>query len=256
MQSRLLIGMAIATAALGAARFKGGWAFFGFDGAGPAAQFPDNAPCYACHQAHAAADITFVQSYPTLLPVAQKLGTLNPAYVAETAKASRRRMREAQRSGCPINLTLEVLGDRWSLLILRDIIFGGRRRFGELMRSEERIASNILADRLRTLVEAGLLTRADDPDHRQKAVYSLTEASIALVPVLAEIGAWGTRWLPVTDAFSLRARLLEAGGAPLVERFMAELRHEHLGVGSPPDRSVRAELQASFEAAVAQTSSV
>jgi len=68
------------------ARFKGGWAFFGADGGGPAAQFPDDAPCYACHQAHAAADTTFVQFYPTLLPVAQKLGTLNPAYVAETGR--------------------------------------------------------------------------------------------------------------------------------------------------------------------------
>ena len=162
-------------------------------------------------------------------------------------------MRAVQRSGCPINLTLEVLGDRWSLLILRDIIFGGRRRFGELMRSEERIASNILADRLRTLVEAGLLTRAGDPGHRQKAVYSLTEASIALMPVLAEIGAWGTCWLPVTEAFSIRARLLAAGGAPLVARFMAELRQEHLGAGLAPGQSVRAELQARFEAAVAET---
>src|SRR5271156_6893648 len=88
------------------------------------------------------------------------------------------RMRDAHRSGCPINLTLELLGDRWSLLILRDIVFGGRRRFRELLRSEERIASNILADRLRTLVEAGLLTRAGDPAHKQKTVYSLTEQAI------------------------------------------------------------------------------
>jgi DNA-binding HxlR family transcriptional regulator len=58
-------------------------------------------------------------------------------------------MREDHRSGCPINLTLEVLGDRWTLLIRRDIIFGGARRFRELLRWEERIASNILADRLR-----------------------------------------------------------------------------------------------------------
>jgi hypothetical protein len=69
------------------ARFKGGWAFFGFDSAGPAQQIPYVAACYSCHQAHAAADTTFVQFYPTLLPVATKLGTLNPAYVAERAQA-------------------------------------------------------------------------------------------------------------------------------------------------------------------------
>src|SRR3984957_2073887 len=140
-------------------------------------------------------------------------------------------MRESHRSGCPINLTLEVLGDRWSLLILRDIVFGGARRFRELLRSEERIASNILADRLRTLVEAGLLSRSGDADHKQKAAYSLTEKAIALVPVFAEIGAWGSRWLPATAALSIRAGLMEAGGPPLWERFMAELRQEHLGDG-------------------------
>jgi hypothetical protein len=64
------------------ARFKGGWAFFGFDGEKPAVQIPYAASCYACHQAHAAADTTFVQFYPTLLPIATKLGTLNPGYVA------------------------------------------------------------------------------------------------------------------------------------------------------------------------------
>src|SRR5580658_9255753 len=118
-------------------------------------------------------------------------------------------MRESHRSGCPINLTLEVLGDRWSLLILRDIIFGGRRRFRELLRSEERIASNILADRLKALVEAGLLTRRGDPDHKQRTVYSLTEQAIALVPVFAQIGAWGSRWLPATEALRIRACLME-----------------------------------------------
>ncbi len=66
-------------------RFEGGWAFFAFDGQGPAKQIPYSASCYACHKAHAAADTTFVQFYPTLLPIATKLGTLNPAYVAETA---------------------------------------------------------------------------------------------------------------------------------------------------------------------------
>jgi hypothetical protein len=66
------------------ARFKGGWGFFSFDGDKPAKQIDYSAACYACHQAHAAADTTFVQFYPTLLPAATRLGTLNPAYVAET----------------------------------------------------------------------------------------------------------------------------------------------------------------------------
>jgi DNA-binding HxlR family transcriptional regulator len=162
-------------------------------------------------------------------------------------------MRESHRSGCPINLTLEILGDRWSLLILRDIMFGGARRFRELLRSQERIASNILADRLRTLVEAGLLTRSGDPGHKQKVIYSLTEQAIALVPVFAQIGAWGSRWLPVTEALSIRARLMEAGGPPLWVRFMAQLRQEHLGDGLPPGPSVRTELEVAYQRAVAGT---
>lgn len=102
-------------------------------------------------------------------------------------------MRENPRSGCPINLAVEAFGDRWSLLVLRDVMFGDRRYFRELLAgSEERIASNILADRLKRLVGAGLLTRAEARPG-QRAKYSLTETAIDLVPVLAELGAWGVR---------------------------------------------------------------
>ena len=93
------------------------------------------------------------------------------------------------RSGCQIKLSLEVFGDRWSLLILRDTMFSGKRHFRELLKSEEGIASNILADRLRKLLGEGMITRADDPSHKQKAIYSLTEKSIALVPVFAPASA-------------------------------------------------------------------
>src|SRR6478672_6383060 len=124
-------------------------------------------------------------------------------------------MIDAQRSGCPINLTLEVLGDKWSLLIIRDIMFGNRRHFRELLtRSQEGIASNILADRLKRLLEAGLLTKRDDPSHRQKAIYSLAEPAIQLVPLLAQMGAWGRRHTPASEELSIRAQLLEEGGPP------------------------------------------
>lgn len=155
------------------------------------------------------------------------------------------------RSGCPINLTLEILGDRWSLLVLRDLMFGNRRRFRELLgQSEEGIASNILADRLKRLLAEGLLTRADDPSHKQKAIYSLTEKAIQLVPVMAVIGGWGRRHLPVSEELSIRAQLLEEGGPEMWDAFMAELRRIHLGA-SGEGRSVFAELQAAYEAVVA-----
>ncbi|MCV3239479.1 winged helix-turn-helix transcriptional regulator [Mesorhizobium sp. ZC-5] len=166
-------------------------------------------------------------------------------------------MNEEFRSGCPINLSLEVFGDKWSLLILRDMTFGGRRHFRELMRSQEGISSNILADRLKMLVDKGILTKADDPSHKQKAIYSLTEMSIELVPIFAHLGAWGRRWLPVSEDLSIRAKLLEEGGQEMWNQFMAELREEHLGAPAP-DRSrtggktVRQTLQAAYEAVVAR----
>lgn len=159
---------------------------------------------------------------------------------------------DGHRSGCPINLTLEVLGDRWSLIVIRDIMFGGRRHFRELIsRSEEGIATNVLADRLKRLLQVGLLSRRDNPAHRQKAIYSLTEAAIELVPLLVQMGAWGRRHLPASPELSIRAQLLEEGGPPLWDGFMAELRSVHLGTATPA-RSVLAELQAAFEGAVSR----
>lgn len=134
-----------------------------------------------------------------------------------------------RRSGCPINLTMEVLGDRWSLVVIRDIMFGNRRHFRALLnRSEEGIASNILAARLKRLVALGLVTRLDDPTHSQKAIYSLTEPAIRLVPMIAAIGAWGRRHLPVSEDLSIRAELLENGGPALWDDFMNDLRKVHI----------------------------
>jgi DNA-binding HxlR family transcriptional regulator len=166
-------------------------------------------------------------------------------------------MSDDHRSGCPINLTLEVVGDKWSLLIIRDMIFGNRRHFREfLLKSEEGISSNILADRLKMLVEQGIITKADDPSHKQKAVYSLTERGIELLPVLAQMASWGRKHLPVSEELSIRAQLLEEGGPVMWSEFMEELRETHLGVTghhrSKTDRSsVAARLQAAYEAVMA-----
>ena len=159
-------------------------------------------------------------------------------------------MDDGHRSGCPINLSLEVFGDRWSLIILRDMVFGGRRHFRELLtRSEEGISSNILSERLKMLLAQGMVTKSDDPTHKQKSIYSLTEKAIALVPVFAQLGAWGRRYTPATEELSIRAELLERGGPALWDRFMSELAHAHLG---RPYRqkgpSVAQQLQAAYDA--------
>lgn len=157
------------------------------------------------------------------------------------------------RSGCPINLTLEVLGDRWSLVVIRDMMFGGRHYFRELMRgSMEGIASNILADRLKRLESAGLVTRTGDPSHKQKTRYNLTEKAIQLLPLLVAMGAWGRRHLAVTPELAIRNQLLEEGGEEMIAAFMDELRVEHLGAKARPGvASVLDRLTAAYSTAAA-----
>jgi DNA-binding HxlR family transcriptional regulator len=136
------------------------------------------------------------------------------------------------RSYCPINLSLEIFGDAWTLLVLRDVMFAGKRHFRELLQSDEHISSNILAERLARLVENGVLTKSDDPTHKQKAIYSLTEKGIALLPIIVQIGAWGSSW--VTDAKKLEAparkmiREIQEEGPRGWEKRMNQLRAEHL----------------------------
>ncbi|MFK2890854.1 winged helix-turn-helix transcriptional regulator [Dyella flagellata] len=137
-------------------------------------------------------------------------------------------MRTSPRSECVINQTLEVLGDQWTLLVIRDIVFVNRRHFRELLtQSLEGVASNILADRLRKLVEQGIITKSDDPSHKQKAIYSLTEKGIALVPLLLEMAAWGEEYLPGSKLRGL-ARSLKEGGPEVRAAFIDELRKTHL----------------------------
>ena len=159
-------------------------------------------------------------------------------------------MADGARSGCPINAAVETFGDHWTLLVLRDVMFGNRRHFNELLaNSEEGIASNILADRLAKLVRAGLLTR-DDVRRGQKAAYSLTEPAIELVPIFAQLGTWGVAHRPTTPELRIRAELLRDGGPKLWDEFMAELRWQHLGAPKPR-RSVFERLQQAYAEVVA-----
>lgn len=161
-------------------------------------------------------------------------------------------MEDGPRSGCAINAAVEVLGDPWTMLVLRDIIFGNRRHFRELVAgSEEGIATNILASRLKRLVEAGLLTR-DDARRGQRAAYSLTEAGIQVLPIMAALGTWGLAHRDGEQRLRVRAELLRDGGPELVEAMMDELRELHLGVPRPDANVPRPseQLAAAYEAAM------
>ena len=159
-------------------------------------------------------------------------------------------MQTGPRSGCPINVTIEVLGDPWAMLVLRDIMFGNRRHFRELIAgSEEGIATNILASRLKQLVAAGLLTQ-EQTRRGQRAAYSLTEAGIQVLPIMVALGNWGVAHRDGERRLRVRAELLRDGGADLLDAVIDELREIHLGVPRPnPKAPVASELlRAAYEA--------
>lgn len=133
------------------------------------------------------------------------------------------------RSGCPINLGLEVFGDKWTLLVIRDIMFAGKRHFREFLASDEGISSNILADRLAMLVERGILTRAEDPAHKLKAIYSLTQRGIDLLPIIAQISRWSRTHMPVDPVLAATGEARDRAGPDAIKAQMAALRAIHLG---------------------------
>lgn len=104
--------------------------------------------------------------------------------------------RADRKSNCPVNSALEVVGDPWSLLVVRDIVFYGKHAYGEFLASEERITTSVLADRLARLVSAGILSKQRDPADRRRESYALTDSGLALIPVLVELANWGVRHDP------------------------------------------------------------
>ncbi len=102
----------------------------------------------------------------------------------------KRRANPNWRSGCPLNASVEILGDRWSLLIVRDMMLRGFRTYKEFLESYEGIATNILAIRLQKLIAHGIITTEQDPSDGRKLVYSLTAKGIDLAPVLTEMVLW------------------------------------------------------------------
>ena len=98
-----------------------------------------------------------------------------------------------RRSGCPISISLEIFGDRWSLLIVRDLMFKGLRTFREFAAAGEGIATNVLTDRLERLESADIIRRAPDPKDRRRVIYRLTRKGMELAPVLVEMIVWAAR---------------------------------------------------------------
>lgn len=137
------------------------------------------------------------------------------------------KMSGKEKSRCPINLSLELMGDRWTLLIIRDMMFAGKKHFREFLQSDEGISSRTLAERLQTLQEEGIVTRHDDPGHKLKAIYRLTPAGIDLLPVLVGLGSWGNHHRAADPQLGVISAGLAAGGPKAIGRMMTQLASEH-----------------------------
>lgn len=119
-----------------------------------------------------------------------------------------KRSEKPLRSHCPVNFGLEAFGDRWALLIVRDIVFRGKRTFGEFLQSEEGFATNILASRLEHLTAQGILSRDGDAGDGRRAVYTLTEKGLDLIPLVFEMVLWSAKHDPESQARRI-VRLVE-----------------------------------------------
>jgi len=128
------------------------------------------------------------------------------------------------RSDCPISCSLDVFGDKWSLLIIRDIMLRGKLSYSEFLESEEKIATNILSNRLNVLVNEKILTKKISPENKSKYIYSLTEKGIDLVPIVIEIMDWGAKYNENSPRRELGKRI-QNEKSKVVEELLTQLKN-------------------------------
>ena len=132
-------------------------------------------------------------------------------------------MKTSKRSFCPISSALDFLGDKWSLLIVRDIALKGKNTFKEFLESDERIATNILSDRLSRLEAQGIVSKSVHPHNKAVKVYRLTQKGLDLLPVLFDIVIWSDKYLEIADEGGLLAEEIRKDRQGFLERLTKEL---------------------------------
>lgn len=128
------------------------------------------------------------------------------------------------RSECPISTALDIFGDKWSLLIIRDMMFKGKNTYGDFLESEEKIATNILADRLALLECGGLISKHKHPDSKAKVLYKHTLKGIDLIPALLEIIAWSEKYHDVHPYAKEFAKLLKKDKEGVIKGLVESLK--------------------------------
>src|SRR2546429_2572894 len=129
-----------------------------------------------------------------------------------------------RRSDCPVNFALETFGDPWSLLIIRDIVYFGKKTYGEFIASEEGMATNILASRLAHLEQQGILVKKPSPADKRKEEYVLTEKGLDLIPVLVEMANWSAEYDPGTAAPAAWIALMKSEKEKMVQLIRQTVR--------------------------------
>ncbi|RZM12811.1 MAG: transcriptional regulator [Pedobacter sp.] len=135
-----------------------------------------------------------------------------------------------QRSGCSISKALEVIGDRWSLLILRDLMFTQKRSYSELQACEEKIATNILAARLQMLELNGIVVKSTDPLNKRRVLYHLTLKGIDLLPVIMELKEWMKKYSPEATDCPRQPDYANGSRKEILKEFRKKLKKEHLAI--------------------------
>jgi DNA-binding HxlR family transcriptional regulator len=130
----------------------------------------------------------------------------------------------ARRSGCTISYALDYLGDKWTLLVLRDLLFQNKRRFGDFLASAEGIASNILTQRLKRLEAAGMVTRRADPDNGRSVLYEPTRKAADLIPALLELSRWSGKYDPQSLMTPKLARRIAEDREGLVAEIRGQIK--------------------------------
>lgn len=103
-------------------------------------------------------------------------------------------LKSKKRSDCPVSCSLDIWGDKWSLLIVRDLMFAKQCTYGDFLKSDEKIATNILASRLQSLEENDIISKSEHPNSKAKVLYQLTQKGIDLLPLMIEINLWAEKY--------------------------------------------------------------
>lgn len=129
-----------------------------------------------------------------------------------------------KRSDCPISCSLDIWGDKWSLLIIRDLIFKKKCTYGDFLKSAEKIATNILASRLQTLEENKLIEKLDHPDSKAKVLYKLTQKGIDLLPVMIEIDLWADKYFFLPEDIKAMLKEVKKDKEKFIKSWIKELK--------------------------------